>query len=1247
MKKQRRVISVVLSVLLLMTTCIIPVNAAQVDTLPSGYYNQSESYATYSGNDLGATYTPTATTFKVWAPSATAVQIKRYTTGSDSEQGAAVIGTQDLTKNSSNGVWSLTISGDLKNTYYTYLVTVNGKTQETQDVYSTATGVNGSRSMVVDLNSTDPDGWSTDSHVLYDNQTDSSIWEVHIRDFSISSTSGVSAANRGKYLAFTEGGTKLNGSGDVSTCIDYLVEQGVKTVHLNPAFDFGSVDETKLDTAQYNWGYDPVNYNVPEGSYSSNPYDGNVRIKEFKEMVQALHDRGISVVMDVVYNHTYSTASCFEKTVPGYYYRMSGSSTFLNGTGCGNVTASDKTMFRKYMIDSVSYWANEYHIDGFRFDLMGCHDVTTMNQLRGALDKIDSRIIVYGEPWMADWAANGISTSSACIMDNAGSVSSRVGMFSDKIRNALKGGTSDATTGYIQGSSTVNNAIKAGMMGGSSTTFGKWAQAPEQCVTYDSAHDNYTLWDKLLKSNGVSDYNTTSSTILAQNKLSAAIVLTSQGIPFIMAGEEFARTKYGDENSYTSPDSVNQIDWTRAKTYSNLAAYYKGLNQIRNAYSPFRDNTTASANTTYFVENGSAIGYTMQNKTANASKEWGTVAVLTNNSSYSTTLTLQGQSTLPSSWTIVADGNSAGLTSLGTVTGSTVTVPARTAMVLVDSASFASKAIKAPEIKTMTVKHVDSNGNLLKTTTAKYKVGTTYRAQADNDLLFDYQLVSGVSSTGSLTGTVSSDITVTFTYKSDGVNSYNLTTKYVDAAGNNLIDPIVTKRKDSTAYETYNKTITGYQLDTTKLPGKVKGNISADTTITYTYVKTAATNLKVHWYNGQGWSTPYIYVYSDSSSTITGKWPGSAMTSEGSNWWTYKEVSADQVRVMFTNGAASGTLQEPGQNQPGYLASGEVWIQNGVTQFNSTIVVSYIDETGKKLNDDKTITGSKVTQSTAYTTEAPTISGYGTPYCLTQPSGNWTVGVTNIVYVYPKGGVDPTEPTTSTTATTAATDTTATTTPQGEKYMVGDANGDNKISMLDSSKMANHIADISELTGIRFTAADVNGDGKITMKDIAALQNYLSDKPDSYGIGTYKNYTDPTSPTVITEATTSTTEPTTATTEPTTATTEPTTATTEPTTASDTVKIYFSNSQNWSGTISLYYWNTGDTPVKWPGTAMIADGQNEYGQAIYYLEIPSKYKNIIFTNGTSQSKDYALDGTATAFYCDGSGNVIPWTKQPT
>lgn len=1082
----KKCIAVALAVAMTGAVAVSSASAATTTQVQSGaYYNSSDSYATYSGDDLGATYSKSSTTFKVWAPTASSVSLNLYKTGSDSEANSGKISTTSMTKNSSNNVWSVTVNGDLAGTYYTYSVTANGTTKETQDVYSTAVGVNGQRSMVCDLDSTDPDNWENDEHMLVDNQTDAVIWEVHVRDFSISDSSGVSDANQGKYLAFTEDGTKINGTDSLSTCVDYLVDQGVNYVHLNPVYDFGSIDETNLSTAQYNWGYDPVNYNVPEGSYSTNPYDGNVRITEFKEMVQALHSRGIGVIMDVVYNHTYNTSnSCFEKTVPGYYYRMSSGSTYYDATGCGNVTASDKAMFRKYMIDSVTYWAEEYHIDGFRFDLMGCHDITTMNKIRTELDSIDSRILMYGEPWMADWNANGISSSDACIMDNASKVSSRIAMFNDRIRNGLKGGTDDATTGYIQGSTTVNDTIKAGMMGGSSSTFGQWALSPTQCITYNSAHDNLTLWDKIMKSNGSTDYDGTNSTYLAQNKLSAAIVLTSQGVPFYLAGEEFARTKYGDHNSYKSSDSVNALDWTRVKTYNNLVQYYKGLMEIRSVYSPFRASDSTAINTTYFVENGSALGYTIQNKSSNASKEWGTVAVLVNNSSSAKSLTLKmNGGTLPSSWVVVANGDKAGIEKLSTVSGSTVSVPARSAMILVDSSTFDRLVVSQPVYQTVTTKHVEQSTNtVLKTTTAQYEQGATYKTSADSTLLEDYVLLGTDGATSGTVGT--SDITVTYYYQKDSTPSYTLTTQYVSQSGTAIKTATTQKLKEGTSYTASPAVISGYELDTTQLP-LATGTISADTTVKFVYKEVeSSTNVKVHYYNSQSWSNVTLYAYDERTGTaklLTGAWPGSAMTSEGNGWYTYPEISSDYAQVIFTNG--NGT-QIPGASQPGYEVSGEVWIKDGVQYFGSKVVVSHIDTNGKKLADDVVINGTQKSTSDTYTTSS--ISSLGTVVAtLGNATGNWSEDVVNVVYVYEAEEDStelPTEPPTEQTTST------------GNVY--GDANKDGKISTVDAIMIQKAVVGKLTPEAWQKVAMDVNVDGKVSIVDAVMVMKYIIGSSD-------------------------------------------------------------------------------------------------------------------------------------------------------
>ena len=638
----------------------------------------------YTKNDLGCTYYPDRTVFKVWSPDASDIRVQLYKTGSDEEKGAQKLESYGLKSDGTTGVWSITVFGDLKNLHYTYLVTVGGNTKETQDVYSKALGVNGRRSMVCDLNSTNPEGWDADKHILVKNSTDAVIWEVHVGDFSGSPSSGVTPEHRGKYLAFTEEGTTVNGEGKYPTCLDYIKSLGITHVHLNPVYDFDSVDEAHPEKEQYNWGYDPANYNVPEGSYSTNPFDGNVRIKEFKQMVKALHDAGIGVIMDVVYNHTSSIDSCFNRTVPDYYYRKY-DGRFLNSSGCGNVLASEKEMVRSYIIDSVTYWANEYHIDGFRFDLMGCIDTTTMNMIRLALDEIDSRLLIYGEPWTADLGENGIAFEDASVKENAHKLSGRIAMFNDSFRNALKGNNDDSSIGYIQGNSHNIYYVISGILACSSSTFLKWAQRPTQCVTYNSAHDNLTLWDKLLKSANRDDYDTTDERILAMNKLSAALVFTSQGIPFILAGEEMARTKHGNHNSYNAPLSVNAIDWTRTRTYRNLVNYYKGLIQIRKRYSSFREPSTISVSNTYFETNGRAIAYTIPNITHS---EWDMMAICFNNGDEPATITLKSLTTLPHSWVCVANYDEAGFEEIKRIDGNDIVIPPMTTLILVDDASF-------------------------------------------------------------------------------------------------------------------------------------------------------------------------------------------------------------------------------------------------------------------------------------------------------------------------------------------------------------------------------------------------------------------------------------------------------------------------------------------------------------------------------------------------------------------------------
>ena len=459
--KLRSIISCVLVFLMLVSSVSVGISAVEVDVAQTGYHNQSylETYAQAAKNEqgMGVTYSPQSTTFKVWSPTATAVMVKLYSTGTDAESGASVLGTHSMTKNATTGVWSLTLSGDHKDEFYTYLLTIDGATTETQDPYATAVGANGERSMIVDLDSTDPEGWENDQHVLFDSAAEASVWEVHVRDFSISPSSGVSDEYKGKYLAFTEGNTTINGEGDIATCVDYLVEQGINCIQLLPIADFSGIDETNSDP-QRNWGYNPVNFNVPDGAYATDCYDGNARIKEFKQLVQACHDRGIAVVMDVVYNHTYVLeGSALARTVPKYYHRMSDAQNYYNGSGLGNCLSTEKAMTSKYVVESLKYWVEEYHIDGFRFDLMGAMDCNTLNAARAELDKIDTRILMYGEPW----AGGDSGISNGATNANFSQLNDRIGGFNQTYAENLKGSESNhsGTTGaFAQGDST-NAAI--------------------------------------------------------------------------------------------------------------------------------------------------------------------------------------------------------------------------------------------------------------------------------------------------------------------------------------------------------------------------------------------------------------------------------------------------------------------------------------------------------------------------------------------------------------------------------------------------------------------------------------------------------------------------------------------------------------------------------------------------------------------------------------------------------------------
>ena len=545
---------------------------AQWKTLFENVPFHRENY--YTG-PLGPDYTPGGTCLRLWAPTAEAVTVTLYHKG----DGGAVLGTEPLVRGA-HGVWSVWLPGEQHGRYYTFAVTVDGVTCETGDPYARAAGVNGVRSMIVDLARTAPSGWERDVRPTIP-PAQRAVWEVSVRDFSQDAASGVRPAWRGKYMAFTQQGTTLHGDGIHPTCLNYLKRLGVKYVQLMPIFDFGSVDEAKPLLRQYNWGYDPTNFNVPEGSYSTDPTRGEVRIRECREMIAALHAAGIGVVMDVVYNHTYRTENPLNSTVPYYFFRQNPDGSFSNGSGCGNEFASERPMARRYLIDSILYWAKEYHIDGFRFDLMGLYDAESINAVRAALDALPGGrdILLYGEPWQG--GASQLHRYEAN-KANLAMLNERVGIFCDDTRDAIKGGCFNAREpGYVQG--------KPDSLWDIGAAVAAWCRsdklpphAPGQIVSYVSAHDNFTLWDKLLLVRYQKpEFNAADPVALAQNRLAAGIYLTSFGLPFLQAGEEFARTKKGVGNSYCSSPALNRLDWNRAERYHHLVDYYRGLLALR------------------------------------------------------------------------------------------------------------------------------------------------------------------------------------------------------------------------------------------------------------------------------------------------------------------------------------------------------------------------------------------------------------------------------------------------------------------------------------------------------------------------------------------------------------------------------------------------------------------------------------------------------------------------------------------
>jgi pullulanase len=549
-----------------------------------------KSYETYSGNDLGVSFTPDKTSFRLWAPAAKRVQLCLYSRG----DGDCLTEKADM-EQASGGTWLIERSGDLKGAYYTFLITEGADTYESADPYARAAGVNGRRSMVVDLSATNPDGFLEEQVVYLSSPTDAVICEVSVADITNDETSGV--RHKGKFLGLAETGTK---SGDgMPTGLDYLKSLGVTHLQLMPIYDFGSIDEADTESEQYNWGYDPVNYNVPEGSYSTDPYHGEVRIRELKTMIHAIHAAGMGVIMDVVYNHTYDIGeSWFQKTAPDYFYRMD-ENGYSNGSGCGNEVATEREMVRKYIVDSLVYWMSEYHIDGFRFDLMGVLDLVTMQQISDKLHTIRPDVLLYGEGWTG--GESSYPVEKRAVKANISALD-RVGAFSDDIRDSIRGHVFyHNEPGFVNGKPNMENAIRYSVVGASEhpqvdygaysyTATGPWAKNPEDVINYISCHDNLTLWDKLQ----ITCPDAAQEELLAMNRLAAAILFTSQGIPFFLSGEEFGRTKPVEgtgelsENSYNLSRYTNNIHYDRAATNQSLLAYYRGLIAFRRQHSALR-----------------------------------------------------------------------------------------------------------------------------------------------------------------------------------------------------------------------------------------------------------------------------------------------------------------------------------------------------------------------------------------------------------------------------------------------------------------------------------------------------------------------------------------------------------------------------------------------------------------------------------------------------------------------------------
>lgn len=658
---------------------LLPISAALL--LLSGCHSKVtpgdyDNYPVYDGDDLELTVTEDGTHFTLWAPSAEAAQLRLY---NDGEEGAA-IEIRNMTRKNPHAPWRTSFDEPLYGKFYTFCIKYNGNwLDETPGAYARAVGINGKRAAIINFAETNPTGWENDTRPTLENFTDIIIYEMHHRDF----TAHPSAGNTypGKFLALTQQGT-TSPKGD-PTGIDHLKELGITHIHLLPSYDFGSIDESRADSVQYNWGYDPQNYNVPEGSYATNAYDPVTRIKEMKQMIQALHNNGLRVILDVVYNHTFTgDGSNFSLTVPGYYYRHKEDGSYADASGCGNEIASEREMVRRYIVNSVRYWVEEYHFDGFRFDLMGIFDIETMKQVRETLDKIDPSIFIYGEGWAAGDPA--IPVEQCAMKANAYKIPG-IAVFNDDIRDGVKGHFSDATgRGFATGAENCEESVKFGIVGAIQhpqinydlVNYSKkpYAQDPTQVINYVSCHDDLCLTDKLRASMPQAD----EKTLQQHAKLAQTIIFTSQGVPFIFAGEEIFRDKKGEHNSFMSPDSINAIDWNLKQTNRSHFDYLRKLIELRKTHPAFRLFSAEQVRThLHFIENTpeKVIAYTLDDHAGNDT--WEQIFVAFNGNDKACTLSIP-----TGKWNVIIDNSNIDLSGSSQIEGSQATVAPYAALIL-------------------------------------------------------------------------------------------------------------------------------------------------------------------------------------------------------------------------------------------------------------------------------------------------------------------------------------------------------------------------------------------------------------------------------------------------------------------------------------------------------------------------------------------------------------------------------------